>query len=168
MIEYNIIILIKGAKQTFNHNQKEYQMKKSLLTLILLFLTLNLVIAQGKIFPAADASKLFGEVSIEKKVSVSDFKTYLSKTDKYLMVGLVNGEAHFLGDDRKALTAISEKLDSKTVVHKFSKTVVEEFLSKTINLGVQTILLQQRGDNLILSNGVDALDYAQQCPPFCS
>jgi len=143
-------------------------MKKVLLSLTLLILTFSTAFAQGKIFPAADATKLFGQVSIEKKVNVIDLKSYLSKTEKYVMVGLVNGEVHFLGDDRKALTSISEKLDSKTVVHRFSKSVVEEFINKTINLGVQTILLQQRGDNLILSNGVDALDYAQQCPPFCS
>jgi len=148
-------------------------MKNLLLTLILLISCFSLINAQevGKIISAKEADALFGKVTEEVTITLSALKDFSSKTKEYVMLNIIDKQLHVLGDSRRAITSISEKLDSKTVLHVFSKSKVDEFISKSESqlqtTGTNSINIQIRGDKLMLSNGFDVLEFSQACPPFC-
>jgi hypothetical protein len=140
--------------------------KRNLTFVFVLLLSVS-VFAQGKVFSATDADNTFGKVTSEIKISVTDFKTHLSKTEKSFLVNIINNDLYVLGDGRKALTSNASTLDAKVVVHKFGKTVVEAFLEKVKEAGNSVIYIQLRGETLTITDGVTMLEYSQLCPPIC-
>ncbi len=142
-------------------------MKKVILTLLLV-LSLSVCHAQGKIFPAADAEKFFGKVTAEVQISLTDLKNYVSKTEKSIMFQIIDKQLFVLDDVRKPITSNSKYLNEAVVVHKFSKSVVLEFIDKSSFRGKSLISIQIRGvDTLVITNGEEALEWSQGCPPFC-
>ena len=143
-------------------------MKRLIILPILFFLITFSAMAQGKIFPANQSNQLFGSVTEKYQISLVDLKTYITKTEKYFYINIVQKSIFILGDARKPILGNPSFIKESTPFHKFSKTILQEFINLSEGLGISYITLEVRGDDLILSNGINSLNYAQLCPPFCS
>ncbi|MBX3008637.1 MAG: hypothetical protein KF816_11510 [Melioribacteraceae bacterium] len=136
--------------------------------LVVLILISSTVLCQdvGKIFIEKDAIPLFGEVTAEQEIAVSDLSNFARNTEKGLSFGIINNQVYVLGDQRKQLSNNVKNISSETVVHFFSKKKVLEFLSLSSKTAVIKVQVRKTGV-LTLSNGTYILEFAQPCPPYC-
>lgn len=142
-------------------------MKKALLFSFLLSLMfVNYLFAQkevGKLFAADDAQRLFGKVTNERIIPISEFKSYLNSTDKYLYINFDERNCHFVGDGFRPIYPFNQK--SFSIYHKFSKVKILELLNR--NPFSEKIFIQMRSDILTLQIGNDVLELSLPCPPYC-
>lgn len=141
--------------------------KTFLLTFILFLVLVNICNAQiaGKIFTKDEADKLFGGVVESVKISPAEFKSIISKTEKYVMFKVVNSEATILGDGRKAIYPNADAAVGKMdVYHYYSKSVVLELLSKGKG---DMVYLENRKEVFSVTYGTNTMEMGILCPPLC-
>lgn len=136
--------------------------------LVVLMLLSSSILCQevGKIFYEKDAILLFGEVTTEQEIPLSDLNNFVRNTEKGLSFGIINNQVYVLGDFRKQLSNNSRNISHDTVVYYFSKNKVLEFIASNPKTTIIKVQLRKTGV-LTLSNGTHILEFAQPCPPYC-
>lgn len=119
----------------------------------------------GTIFDKAEANKLFDNVIESVKMSRSELDLILSRTEKYVMFNVNNGELVILGDGRKVLYPAGKVISSSDVYYVVSKSKVNELLS----LGTGTeIFFERRLKVFSITKDMFTLEEMQPCPPNCN
>lgn len=148
-------------------------MKKSfLLSLIVILLSFATILTAqnnskiaGKVFSNSEAEKLFGPVQTSVKVPVSELKSQLNKVNNYIMFKIKNNDVVIADSKRKLLRAErGVSLSANEVMHKYSKKVVKELLSKGSG---DYVIFEMRTEKFSVTYGNFTMEMAFTCPPFC-
>lgn len=118
----------------------------------------------GKLFPKAEADKLFGPVLVTVKMDISQFKAILSQTKDNIMFRIVDGKLFILGDDRKPLYPAGAAIAPEDVYGRASVSIVNELLA----LGNDAELaVESRQSVTTATYGDNTIEELSNCPPFC-
>jgi Flp pilus assembly protein TadG len=142
----------------------------------------------GQVFTKAEADQLFGPVLKTVTVSVDDLNKILDKCgDGYVMldVDISSAQPQPIATDseRRLLNGYATSVKPERVMHKYSKSKVQELLSKsglatssstlqksTASSGSTsgaTVSLEVRANVFTVSTTTYTLEMAILCPPFC-
>lgn len=119
----------------------------------------------GKIFSKSEANTLFGAVIESKDISVSELKTLVGLTNKYVMFSIKNGAVAIKGDDEKLIYNSGIALSERDVFKKYSKSMVLDLLFLSTS-GI--IAVENRGKVITLTTGEVTLELSLDCPPYCN
>lgn len=134
-----------------------------LLSLIFVIIPLSAQTEVGKLFYERDAIQLFGSVTKERSVPVSELKSYLDQTNYYLYVNLDVWNFNLAGDELKAIYPVQQ--NAKEIYYKFSKTKVIDLLNS--HPDAKEVKIQWRTDVLSLQVEDTVLELSLPCPPYC-
>lgn len=134
-----------------------------LLSLIFVIVPLKAQTEVGKIFPLSEASILFGSVTKERSVPVSEFKSFLDQTQNYFYVRFDVFNYNVAGDKLKAI--YPQVQTDKQTYYKFSKSKVLELLK--LHPFSSEVKIQMRSDVLTLQIENSVLELSLPCPPYC-
>ncbi len=138
---------------------------KSLLLVVILFLLINIsVSAQGQIFTNAQADNLFGPVLTSIPVSKITFRSFLTRTENYIMFKIINNKAIVLDNNRNVISPEGFRINSGDTFTYYKVSVASELISKG---NENTVYIQQRANVLSISSGGYTMEVGVQCPPFC-
>lgn len=135
----------------------------SFVLLIFVTLPINAQTEVGKLFSVEEANQLFGPVTKEKTVQISEFRNYLDKTQSYLFIKLDMWNYSIAGDDLRAIYPLNQKTGD--TYYKFSKSKIEQLLN--VDTVMKEIRIQQRSNVLSLQVGETVLELSLPCPPYC-
>ena len=141
----------------------------------------------GKIFTKQEANVLFGKVIGTVKLSRKQVKAALANAKDYVLIKVKNSRAHIFSEKRASLLGNDKtQLAPDEVAFLCSKSVLEEFMSKTENENVEpvkgtkrysvessqsssngTITVEVRAEVLSLSSLNLTLEAIIPCPPVC-
>lgn len=116
----------------------------------------------GKIFTKEEADQLFGKVIGSVQLTKSELKKALTKSKDYVLFSVKNNKALVMDEKKQSLTDARVSLASDDVAHVFSKSVVQEFLSKS---KAETFAVEVRADVISISDGIFVLEMTIPCPP---
>lgn len=140
-------------------------------SILILFLVNTFSFAQtdtkvaGKVFPHSEAEKLFGPVQTSVKLPVELLKDQLRKVDDYIMFKVINNDVAITDKSRNTLRAAKGvRLGKSAVMHKYSKRVVEDLLSKG---KADYVFFEKRNEVLTVTNGAFTMEFSTLCPPMC-
>ncbi len=148
-------------------------MKKVVYTIFVLFcfmLTSNLFAQKelgkvGEIFTKEEANKLFGKVNSVVKIKVDELKKAIQSVDKYVMFKMA-GDNALVTDSKRNIKMGPQnyRLAAGDVMHLYSKSVLEELLSKSSE---EYVSLEMRDEVFTVTYGTVTLERSVHCPPFC-
>jgi len=142
----------------------------------------------GQVFTKAEADQLFGPVLKSVTVSVADLNKILDKCNGYVMldVDMSNAKPQPIATDenRKPVNGYTKEVKADRVMHKYSKSKVQELLTKsgmstssnspllkssaTANSTASTtVTLEVRSNVFSVSTAAYTLEMGIICPPFC-
>lgn len=118
----------------------------------------------GKLFSKNEADKLFGEVLESYSFNKTELLKIITKSDSTVMFNFLNGSPVILGDHRKLLYPDTLVVSKEEKFYLYSKSIVEKLISL---YDYEEIYIEQRENNLTLTNGNTTLEESMICPPFC-
>lgn len=118
----------------------------------------------GKFFSKNEADKLYGKVLESYSFIKTELLKIITETDSTVMFNFLNGSPVILGDQRKLLYPDSITVSKEEKFYLYSKSIVEKLISL---YDYKEIYIEQRENNLTLTNGNTTLEESMICPPFC-
>ncbi len=170
-----------------------YNFRLSYLSFVFLLMgVLSISFAQdkviGQVYSKVEADQLFGPVLKSITVPVSDLNKILSQCDKYVMfdVDISSAKAQAIATDeaRRPLNGYAKTIKPERIMHKYSKSKVQELLTKSglstsstapmlksteANGSTQstTVTFEIRSNVFTVSTAAYTLEMALGCPPMC-
>jgi hypothetical protein len=141
-------------------------MKTRNISLFLITILSGIAFAQtiGKIYTKDEADKLYGNVVVSVKISVSEINSLLNQSQDKIMFSILNKQLVILGDNRKVLSATAQNISSTEVLAVCSKSKLLELLSyKDANY----IYFEKRVSRPTITYGMHTLEEMSDCPPIC-
>ena len=132
--------------------------------LILILSQLNTAQTIGKIFSKEEADKNYGPVLSSVSITSSELKTLISQSDKYIMFNIKDGKLSILGEGKTLLYPEGFKVNADERYAVYSKSKVEELLKSG---KADVTIIEQRKGVISVTNGLQTLEAASWCPPFC-
>lgn len=118
----------------------------------------------GKIYTVEEANKLFGKAIDTVTMAKSNLLPILKRTQKNTMFKIANKELIILGDGRKVLYPKNKIVKPDDRFHFFSKSKVLELMKLSNSTKVH---FETRQNTLTITSGINTLEEAMWCPPFC-
>ena len=119
----------------------------------------------GKIISRDEADKLFDSVLVSVKMPVETVQDLISKTEKNIMLKIVEDSVVILDNNRKVLFPEGKSVSSEDVFTVYSISALKELISKSKE---EFIYIEQRKEVLTITNGNFTLEFGAPCPPDCS
>jgi hypothetical protein len=132
--------------------------------LILILSQLNTAQTIGKIFSKEEADKNYGPVLSSVSITSSELKTLISQSDKYIMFNIKDGKLSILGEGKTLLYPEGFKVNADERYAVYSKSKVEKLLKSG---KADVTIIEQRKGVISVTNGLQTLEAASWCPPFC-
>jgi hypothetical protein len=118
----------------------------------------------GSIITKEQADELFGEVLSSKSFTLEEFREYLSKCEKFFMIGFYNNSPVIAAEGRKFIYPESFELDQNEVLTVYSLEVINELILKSND---SSICIERRESHLTITKGGFTLQFGHFCPPDC-
>ena len=119
----------------------------------------------GKIISRDEADTLFDSVLVSVKMPVETVQDLISKTEKNIMLKIVEDSVVVLDNNRKVLFPEGKSVSSEDVFTVYSISALKELISKSKE---EFIYIEQRKEVLTITNGNFTLEFGAPCPPDCS
>jgi hypothetical protein len=132
---------------------------------VLLFSVLCNSQDHGKIISRDEADTLFDSVLVSVKMPVETVQDIISKTEKNIMLKIVEDSVVVLDNNRKVLFPEGKSVSSEDVFTVYSISALKELISKSKE---EFIYIEQRKEVLTITNGNFTLEFGSPCPPDCS
>lgn len=118
----------------------------------------------GEVFTKADATAIFGDVTVSKSIATSDLQTLLKKTDTYILFNIIDDGLVILDNKRAAMYPEGAAIPAEQKFKLFSVTKVDELIEKG---AAENVNVELRDCILTVSNGEYVLELGTYCPPWC-
>ena len=118
----------------------------------------------GKIFTKKEAKVLFGDVKSSVVLKKSALIKAIGQANDYVAFFVKNGKISLINEKRSLLAGDSQKIEKGDPIFIFSKTILAEFLAKTVD---SDIMVEERSSTSTLSVEDVTLEYTMRCPPIC-
>jgi hypothetical protein len=119
----------------------------------------------GKIFLSAEATGLFGPVSVSVPIETSTLSDLTKQTTDYIMFRIDNGKLTILDNKRNAIYP-KDAVVAPTDIYKYCSVSLLNKLLVGGKAGITNIEIRNYGI-LSISNGEFVLEFQSPCPPDC-
>ncbi len=119
----------------------------------------------GKLFTKTEANTLYGPVLKSVTINTSALSALLSRTPKFVLFNIINGQLYILNSNRSLLSGPSTALSASQQMRVASTSVFNQLIQKG---GASTTTVELRGNGVLtVTNGNDTLEETTSCPPYC-
>lgn len=132
--------------------------------ILLLFLSCSSTQQIGKVYTNTEAYQKFGVVISSYETPVDKVKELLTKTENFIMFGILNKTPVILDNNRKLLYPEKSDYKDTDVFTAYSINAVKDLFAKS---NEKNLVIEQRREVLSVSIGNYTLENGWKCPPNC-